>query len=398
MKTSARQTIAPLSRLSLFMRLKKVLTQPRGKAAAVGGAPSKALRRFNFAFSRLSLEEQMLFAKRLSILLKAGMPILQALKMLAGQTTSHFAKQVVEDLYIGVQQGQALHVGMEKYRKNFGDFAVNIIRVGEVSGTLHDNLTYLAEELKKKRDLKRKIISALVYPAFIIVATLGITVLLITYVFPKILPVLQTFKGTLPITTRTLIFLSNTLVHHGLLIFGSAIVAITALIFSLKRFLGFRHWVQRMGLKLPVLGKLLRSYNMANFCRTFGILLKSDVRIVEASNVTAKTISNLAYRNSLSLLSAKLTRGERLSEFFVHDQVLYPSIVAQMLEVGETTGKLSDTLLYLADIYEQEVDDMTKNFSTAIEPMLMIFMGVVVGFIAMSIITPIYSLTQSLSK
>ena len=355
-----------------------------------------------FSFSkwylRFPLEEQISFAKRLSILLRAGIPTLQALIMLQAQTTKPGSLAVVGDLVAGVRQGQFLHVRMEKFRKYFGDFAINIVRVGEVSGSLNDNLSYLVHELKKKKDLKRKLIGALIYPVIIMFATFGITLLLIVYVFPKILPILQGFKGTLPFSTRVLIFISHLLATRGWLIFLGVAVVVIVFTFIIRKSFGARYWLHARLLQLPVLGSLLKSYYMANLCRTFGILLKSEVPIVETTKIASRTATNLVYRDSLIRLSEQLTSGGALASFFTAENNIYPAMVAQMTHVGETTGSLSDTLLYVADVYEQEVDDVTKNLSTSIEPILMVLMGVLVGFIAMSIITPIYSLTQSLSR
>jgi type II secretory pathway component PulF len=318
--------------------------------------------------------------------------------MMQSQTTHSGAKVIVSDFVEGVQQGQFLYTRMEKYKKYFGEFAVNIIRVGEVSGSLNDNLTYLAHELKKKRDLRRKLISALVYPAFIVVATFGIAIMLVVYVFPKILPILQGFKGKLPVTTRTLIFTSHLLATKGWLIVLVLAVLLAVWIFFIRHIVSVRMFINRTSLRLPLLGKLFQSYYMANLCRTFGVLLKSEVPIVETASITANTATNLAYKRSLHKLTEHLTSGGKLSHFFGNEEGLYPVLIGQMTHVGESTGTLSDTLLYVADIYEQEVDELTKNLSTAIEPALMVLMGVLVGFIAMSIITPIYSITQSLSR
>ncbi len=347
-------------------------------------------------FFRLPLQEQILFVKRLAILLKAGVPILGSLNMLKKQTSSKNSLHVVEDLLKGVSHGQALHVRLDRFRKFFGDFVVNIIKVGEVSGTLHENLGYLAEELRKKHDLRRKVVSALVYPIFIVVSTVGITLLLTLYVFPKILPLLQSFKGDLPFTTRALIFISQLLGSWGWLIALILIALIAAFIFALRK-PKFGFFIDRLLLKIPIIGKLLQSYNMANFCRTLGVLLKSDVRILEAVNITASTSTNLVYRKSLSKLNSVISRGEKISVFLENEGKIYPPVVFQMISVGESTGKLSDSLAYLAEIYEAEVDDLAKNLSTSIEPMLMIFMGIVVGFVALSIITPIYSFTENIS-
>jgi type II secretory pathway component PulF len=380
------QTEIPQQSKSLLSKIKKVLTEPRG------GGSSGSL------FFRFPLDEQISFAKRLSVLLKAGIPLLQALQMMQSQTTHSGAKVIVSDFVEGVQQGQFLYTRMEKYKKYFGEFAVNIIRVGEVSGSLNDNLTYLAHELKKKRDLRRKLISALVYPAFIVVATFGIAIMLVVYVFPKILPILQGFKGKLPVTTRTLIFTSHLLATKGWLIVLVLAVLLAVWIFFIRHIVSVRMFINRTSLRLPLLGKLFQSYYMANLCRTFGVLLKSEVPIVETASITANTATNLAYKRSLHKLTEHLTSGGKLSHFFGNEEGLYPVLIGQMTHVGESTGTLSDTLLYVADIYEQEVDELTKNLSTAIEPALMVLMGVLVGFIAMSIITPIYSITQSLSR
>lgn len=382
---------------SLFQRVKSALTKKRGATTADVALSPEDLEKLPMFF-RLSLEDQMLLAKRLAIMLKAGVPILEALKMIQKQNASKAAVRVISDLSLGVSQGQFLYTRLEKYRKSFGDFAVNIIRVGEVSGTLFENLSYLADEIKKKRELRRKVIGALVYPIFIIVATLGITVLLTVYIFPKILPVLQSFKGQLPFTTRTLIFTSNLLESKGWLIILAGGALSAGFVWLLRTKEKFRVWVDRQVLRLPILGKLFTAYHMANFCRTLGILLKSDVRVVEAITITSRTSTNLVYRDTLLELAQKAARGEKLSAHLELNPKLFPPVVAQMMTVGESTGRLSDTLMYLAEIYENEVDDQTKNLSTAIEPMLMVFMGLLVGFIAMSIITPIYGLTSSLSQ
>lgn len=376
---------------NIFKRIKNELTKPRG--AVAGSASGKRP-----LFFRVPLDEQISLSKRLAVLLKAGVPLLQALQMLERQTTHPSTRAVVSDFVEGVQHGQFLYTRMEKYKKYFGDFAVNIIRVGEVSGSLNDNLHYLAHELKKKRDLRRKVVSALIYPAFIMVATFGIAILLVAYVFPKILPILQGFKGTLPVTTRVLIFLSHLLTTKGWLIALAIALVLAVWVVMVRRLAQVRYWVNRSSLRVPMLGRLFQSYYMSNLCRTFGILLKSEVPIVETATITAQTATNLAYKRSFHKLTTHLTGGGKLGTFFEAEGSLYPVVISQMVAVGESTGTLSDTLLYLADLYEQEVDELTKNLSTAIEPALMVLMGVLVGFIAMSIITPIYSITQNLSR
>jgi type IV pilus assembly protein PilC len=315
--------------------------------------------------------------------------------MLKKQAYSKSASHIFGDLYLQVENGQYLSAGMNKFKKIFGDFAVNIVRVGEVSGTLSENLNYLAEELKKKQELKRKVVSALVYPILIVFATIGITVMLVAYVFPKILPIFQSFKAQLPWSTRILIAISNGFSHYWQYILLGVIVFIAAGYFLLRQH-KVRLWFDRNVLRLPLLGPLFLSYQVTNFTRTLGLLLKSDVKIVEALQIVASTMSNKAYKKEFNFLAEKTTRGEKISSFMEKDTKLFPPIISQMVAVGEATGNLSGSLLYLADMYEDDLNNLTRNLTTSIEPVLMIFMGLLVGFIAISIITPIYGITQNL--
>lgn len=346
-------------------------------------------------FLRLSLQEQIMFAKRLAILVKAGIPILQALDMLQKQTTSKSAAHIMRRLSAEVANGQYLSTGMALFSTVFGDFAVNIVRVGEVSGTLHENLHYLAAELKKKQELRRKLVGALIYPLFILVATVGIAILLTAYVFPKIVPIFQSFKAQLPWSTRVLIFVTYSFNTYWLYI----LIGVSGFAFLLSvlwRIRPVRFWVDRNLLRVPLIGTLLQTYHMANCARTLGLLLKSDVRIIESLRIVSTTMHNLAYKDQFILLAENVGKGGKLSTYLEVEGGLFPAALSQMVSVGEMTGNLSQSLLYVADMYEDELNTLTKNLATSIEPILMICVGVLVGFIAISIITPIYSITQSL--
>lgn len=346
-------------------------------------------------FLHLSLQDQIMFAKRLAILVKAGIPILSGLKMLDRQTNSRSTKKILKEVIRDVENGQFLSASLGRFRKIFGDFTINIIEVGEISGTLPENLDYLAEELKKKQALRKKVLGSLIYPAIIVVATLGITVMLTVFIFPKVLPIFKSVNFELPITTKILIFLSDLFLHSGLLILAGVAGAIL-LFWLLLRVQKVRLWYHHFLISVPVLGKLLQSYHMANFCRTMGILLRSGVMIVRTAHITAHTITNLAYRQEILRISESITRGGKISTHMDNHTRLFPPILSQMITVGEDSGNLSETLLYLADMYEDEVDELTKNLSTVLEPVLMVFMGLLVGFVAISIITPIYGIIQHL--
>lgn len=313
--------------------------------------------------------------------------------MLKNQPGSASATKIYSKIVSDVERGQFLSSSLASFGNIFGDFAVNVIRIGEMSGTLETNLNYLAEELKKKQELRRKVVGAMVYPVIVVAATIALSVLLTVFIFPKVLPIFASFKFDLPFTTKTLIFVSGFFINFGFYVLLGFIAAIVAFIF-LRRTPGFRTFVDSWVLKTPIFGRLIQSYYMANFCRTLGLLLKSQISIVEATKISASTVKNMVYRREITAMSENLLRGEVISKHLAKHQNIFPPIMTQMVSVGETTGTLSDTLLFVSELYENEVDMITKNLSNTIEPALMIVMGALVGFIAVSIITPIYELTQ----
>ncbi|MEK7654450.1 MAG: type II secretion system F family protein [Patescibacteria group bacterium] len=350
--------------------------------------------RINNITLRVPLQEQAIFVRHLAVTAKAGLPLLESLRIIAKETRSGSLKKIVNQLINDVSNGQFLSASLDKFRNVFGNLFVNIVRVGESAGILPENLNYLAEELKKKRELKRKVVGALVYPAVVVVATFGIVGLLTVFIFPKILPVFSSLKVKLPLSTRILIWLSNALTNYGGYIALGA-VALIILLFILTRIKKIKYLAHRFVLALPIFGTMAKAINLSNFCRTLGLTLKSGVQVVEAINITSESLSNLVYKKKLMELSEEIRRGEALSPYFTKHRHLFPPILSQMVAVGESSGNLSDTLLYLAEFYEGEVTDATTNLSNVLEPILMVTMGIVVGFVAISIITPIYEITQS---
>jgi len=258
------------------------------------------------------------------------------------------------------------------------------------------SLTYLAEELKKKHILRRKLVSAFIYPALITVATLCITAFLMLYLFPKIIPVFTSLHIELPLTTRIVMSAIVFLEDWGVVALSISVVCAIICSIAFKRIVLFHLFVDRVVLWLPVVGTVVKYYNVANATRTLGLLLKSGVRVSEAMYITAETTKNLVYRKSFISLGEAVNRGERLSSYLVKHPGIFPDVIAHMVAVGERSGTLSETLVYLSELYEHEVDEFTKNLSVLVEPALMIVMGLVVGLIAISIITPIYGITQNL--
>lgn len=346
--------------------------------------------------SKFSLKQQTFFAKRLAFLINAGVPVLESLYILRDQTGtlghSHILDQIIDDS----ANGQALSKSFAKFPKIFSQFAIHIIKVGESSGTLSQNLEYLSEELKQRQLLRRKVVSAFIYPVLITVATFGITGFLMLYLFPKIMPIFTSLHMELPLSTRVVIFLSTFFHNWGLALIAVVSVVTVAGIYAVRTSERVHYLFDSLMLRVPVIGRMLKYYNVANASRTLGLLLSSGTRLSEALHVTAETTPNLVYREYYQSLGGVVNRGEKLSVFLLKHQDHFPDVFSHMVAVGERSGTLSDTLVYLSEMYDAEVDDFTKNLSTLVEPALMIFMGIMVGFIAISIITPIYGITQNL--
>ena len=352
---------------------------------------------FSARFVRFTIKDQTLFAKRLSFLIRAGVPVSESMHMISSQARSAGKKRVFGAIAKDVTGGQYLSTSLAKHRQHFGDFAVNLIRVGEQGGVLSSNLAYLAEELQKKHELRRKVIGALVYPIFISIATLGVTSLLTVYIFPKLMPIFTSLHVDLPLTTRVLIGVAAYLQKWGILTVLGLIAAGVALFVARAKLRPVRYWLDMALLYTPIVSSIARRYNLTNFCRTLGLLTRSGIRLSDAITITTATTSNLVYREASERMATSIMRGESLSKALEKESNLFPDMLSHMVAIGERTGNLSNTFTYLAEMYEGEVEELTKSLSSAIEPILMIVMGILVGLIAISVITPIYSITQHLS-
>ncbi|MEK7193638.1 MAG: type II secretion system F family protein [Patescibacteria group bacterium] len=356
---------------------------------------SRKLSGLSRAFNHLPIQEEINFSRHLSIMIKAGLPIFEGLKIIRKQTGSRKLAKIIDKVIIEVANGQSLADALEQHGSMFSDFFVNVIRVGESSGSLASNLLYLSEELKKSKDLKGKIRSALIYPAVIMVATIGIASILVFYIFPKILPVFTSLRIKLPITTQILIAVSQFLTAYWpfVLIGVFAAVILTRLLFLLD---GFKYFFQHFLFYVPVVSGLVMNINIANFSRVMGVLLKSGIRIVEALNITSKTFNNLVYRSVIVESAEKIKKGEQLGPSLGRHKEYFPPLFNSLIEIGENTGNLQENLFYLSDYYTDELDTSVRNLTTLIEPLLLLIMGLVVGFIALSIITPIYQVSSGI--
>ena len=353
------------------------------------------LKDFLQIIGRISLVVKMVLSRHLSIMIKAGLSLNQALRALAEQTKNPKLKKIIGQVEEDLRRGQPFSDCLAKEPKVFNELFVSMVRVGETSGNLDKVLKLLAEQMRKDHELISRVRGAMMYPAVVITAMIGIGILMMIMVVPKLTEVFTEFDMELPLSTQIIIGLSDFLKNHLLLGFIILIGLIVLLRFGLKN-KKVKRVLHKIYLHLPILGNLVQKVNSARFARTLSSLVDSGVAIVNALKIVAGTLGNIHFKEALINSSEQVQKGKELSRALSSYKNLYPPMVVQMIQVGEQTGSLSDILKNLAGFYEEEIDNTTKNLSSIIEPIIMIVIGAAVGFFAISMIQPMYSMMGGL--
>lgn len=338
--------------------------------------------------------QKALFAKSMAVMIKSGLTVSEALDITADSMSGRF-KTILRHIQTSVDAGGTFSESLRQYPKVFPPLFVNAVYAGEMSGSLEENLEHVAEQMRKEKELSAKIKGAMLYPVVVLIATFCLGLAISFFVLPQITPLFEGLNVKLSITTRGLIWFSHLVQTHGMALFGGIVGGVTALIYLGRQSYThpITHWIL---LNLPVIKPLVRQANIARFCRTLGTLLKSGLPIDEAMNITRDTLTNYYFQRAVRDIASRLSSGAPLSEHLSRYEHLFPKLVTRMVHVGEESGTLEDALYYLAGYYEGEVDESAKTMATAIEPVLLIGIGLVVGFLALSIITPIYNITGSI--
>ncbi len=345
---------------------------------------------------RLSQKQQALFMQRLSFLISSGMPLTQGLSILESQERGGSVREALRQVSRSVEEGKTLGESMAPYPYAFTRFSIEVIRVGESSGTLAENLEYLSRELRKRAELRTKLVGSLIYPGLITGATILLSASLILFIFPKIVPVFSSTGMELPWSTRSLLAVSSYLSEWGLVTLIAVVAAATALILVHRRYERMQRYSAWLTGHVPVLGGMVQAYHLSNLTRTLSLLLTSGMPLALALPGTARSVTHILFRDALMEISEAAVRGEGMSLHIQKRRDLFPDMVGHMLMVGETSGTLPETLSYVSAFYEAELDERSKQLSTLIEPALMILMGLIVGFVAVSMILPIYGITEHL--
>lgn len=360
----------------------------------IGKSKKKSIFQKELSIGGISDTAILLFTKHLAVTLKSGLTLVEGLDILQDQAKGKM-KSVLDGLLSTIKSGKAFHEALEAYPKYFSPIYINMIRTGESSGTLYENLDRLVIDLNKASSLRKKIKSAMIYPMFVFVAVFGLGMSVALFVLPKILPLFKTLDVELPVTTRGLIWVAEVFEAHGLLLFLGTIFGSMFLLWLLKKNF-IKPLTHRIILKIPVVKTIVRNINLERFTRTLGTLLESGLTVDQSLNITAYAIENRAYRKATLSLIPEIKSGNSLVMAISKYPKLFPVITSRMIGVGEKTGNLDSTLNYLAGFYEDEVDEATKNLSTILEPVLLIVIGIIVGTVAISILGPIYQITGNL--
>ena len=341
--------------------------------------------------SKIKFEELVNFTRQLSTMINAGLPLATALSILEEQSKSEMAK-LTGNLLKDIEGGMSFSEALAKHKDNFSRIYVQLAKAGEVGGVLDSVLERLAETMEKEKDFKAKTKGAMVYPIIVVVAMVIVAVVMMVAVIPKLTAMYDDFGAELPGPTRALMALSDFFTKSWWLL---AIVALGA-------FFGLRSWnktpqgekaINRFVLNLPIIGVLQQKIVLTDFTRTLSLLLGAGVSLLEALEIVADAIDSAVYREELKEANKQVERGVSLSSAISRYED-FPPILHQMISVGEETGKMDEILGKISEYFEKESEYAVKNLTTAIEPMIMIVLGIGVGFMVISIIMPIYSLTS----
>lgn len=355
----------------------------------------KSFKTISVSFGGVKLAEKIAFAKNLAAMIDAGLTLSRGLSVIERQTKNKKFQDTLRALSADVEKGAPLSASAERFPKVFSKLFISMVRAGEESGKLGESLRVIAEQMERSYTLQRKIRGAMMYPAIILSVMVIIGVLMLIFVVPTLTETFTSFDVELPRSTQLVISVSDAFRTQPVLIFGGLFLVIAGLI-TIGRTQKGKRFFEYVLLHTPIIQGLVRQTNSARMARTFSSLLSSGVEVVSAIGITKDVVQNSYYKDVLAESEAGIQKGEQLSVIFNKYEKLYPPMVGEMISVGEETGKLPGMLLQIAEFFEGEVDQKTKDMSTIIEPFLMVIIGTAVGFFAISMISPIYSLSGSI--
>jgi type IV pilus assembly protein PilC len=349
----------------------------------------------SFSFSAFKMHEKITFARNIGTMLDAGLALSRALEVISRQTKNPKTKKIIIEINEKIKSGSSFGSALGDYPKIFNSLFVSMVQAGEESGNLVDAFKNISSQLEKSYILMKKVKGAMVYPGVIIAAMTIVGFFMMTYIVPTLSKTFRELGVELPATTKFIIGMSDFLQNHTISFFLIVIAIIGGLVLLFKSTFGKKVF-DILIINTPLFGELTKEINSARTARTLSSLLKAGVPYLQAVKITKGVVSNHLYVNILEKAEKRVETGDKISQVFTDNEKYYPAFVGEMVAVGEETGELSDMLLKVAEFYENEVEQKTKNMSTIVEPILMLLVGIGVGFFAISMISPMYSLVENI--
>ncbi len=346
---------------------------------------------FSFSFGSVPLVEKLMFTRHLGVMIKGGVSLPEAISVLAGQAESAVFSKVLKEVLESVKKGIPLHEALAMHPKVFSKIFISMVEIGEALGNLEEALNLLAREMKKEHELRSKIKGAMMYPMVVFFAMIVIGMIMMVVVIPKLTKIFTDLDVELPATTQFIVNVSDFLRNHTLLFIFGFLAFIFLMRLVIKSRLGGR-LVDWLILKTPFIKGIATEINSAQFCRSLSSMLAGGVPIVRALEIISSSVNNVFYQEAIKKASQEVRKGVALNSVLAENSGIFPTLVTQMVRVGEETGMSADILKQLAEFYEEEVDTITKSLSSIMEPVLMIVMGAAVGFFAISMLQPMYSI------
>ena len=353
-------------------------------------AEKKNVLHFEITKKLVPRKDVMHFSRQLSVFVQAGIPIMEALEVIATETPSKMFQRALADMIERIQSGDTFASAAAAHPEAFPNYYIGMLTSAELTGNLDTVLDQLADYIDRDVEARGKVTSAMIYPAVVAFMAVFVVIVLATFVMPKFVVFFKSFNAQLPLPTRMLLATSNFFSHYWWAILGGIIV-VAAVTIALRRSSGGKAWLDSVILRLPVLGDLVRTAIIERVCRILSSMIKAGVALPDALKVTAESSNNSVYRKGLNTVREEMMEGRGLAEP-LGQTGLFPGAARQMFRVGEETGTLDAQLATAANFYDRELDVKLKRFTGLFEPAVIIFMGVVVGFVAVALVSAMYGI------
>ena len=346
---------------------------------------------FGGAGSRIGAKDVAVFSRQLATMLKSGVPLVMALQIISGGVKNPRMRTVVDKIRASIEGGSSLHEALEEYPVQFDELYTNLVKAGESAGVLDTILDSIATHKERIESIKGKIKKALYYPAAVVAVAIIVSSILLIYVIPQFESIFQSFGSDLPAFTRMVVNASHFMQEYGVYMLLGLVAAIVGIIMVKKRSKRFSHFIDRMSLKIPVVGSILEQAAIARFCRTLAVTFAAGVPLVDALKIVSGATGNSVYDMAASRIREDVAVGHQL-QLAMQQVGIFPTMVIQMAAIGEESGALDEMLIKVAEAYEEEVNNAVDALSSLLEPLIIVFVGVVVGTMVIAMYLPIFKM------